>query len=264
MLIAQISDFHIVAPGRRAYGRIDSAKMLRRAIEVLNALHPQPNLVIGSGDLTESGAIEEYAYLQDILKSLRAPFVPTLGNHDRREPFLAVFGEQIQAGSAPFVQYVHLAGDVQVVILDTVTEGSGDPSFCAERAQWLDRILEASIRHSLLVTHHPVFPTRIDWMDPASMKWAESLAGVIENHRSKIIGMTSGHIHRAIHSRAFGVQASSCPSTAHQVALDFESVGPLFSEEAPGFQVHRIDDGQLTTYTASFDRFLTAFDPREA
>ncbi|MEO7468393.1 MAG: hypothetical protein ABIV36_15375, partial [Sphingobium limneticum] len=135
-------------------------------------------------------------------------------------------------------------------------------SFCAERSRWLDKILCASTRHSLIVTHHPVFPTYIDWMDPKSMRWTEFLGSVIDDHRNKIIGLTSGHIHRAIHTRAFGVQASSCPSTAHQVALDFESAGPSFSQEAPGFQIHRIEGGHLTSYTASFDRFLTAFDPR--
>ncbi len=264
MLIAQISDHHIVAPGARAYGRIDSATMLRHAVGVLNQLRPQPALVIGSGDLVEHGTPEEYSYLKEILSDLSAQFLPTMGNHDRRSHFLEAFGPGVQAGSGPFIQYVRAAGDMQVVILDTVTEGSGMPSFCAERARWLDRILGASSRPSFLVTHHPVFPTGIEWMDPSTQDWTLLLSDIVDRHRSRIIGMTSGHIHRAIHTRTFGVPTSSCPSTAHQVALDFESPGPIFSEEAPGFQIHRVENDRLTTYSASLERFLSGFDPREA
>lgn len=263
MLVAQISDHHIVAPGARTYGRIDSAAMLRHAVSVLNQLRPQPALVICSGDLVENGTAEEYAHFKEIISDLKAPFLPTMGNHDRRDEFLTAFGVQTQAGSAPFIQYVRPAGDIQIVILDTITEGAGAPSFCAARARWLDRILGASTRPSFLVTHHPVFPSEIEWMDPATQEWTSFLADVVDDHRSSIIGMTSGHIHRAIHTRTFDVPASSCPSTAHQVALDFESPDPVYSEEAPGFQIHRIDNGRLTTYTASFERFLSRFDPRQ-
>lgn len=264
MLIAQISDHHIVAPGALAYGRIDSAAMLRHAVSVLNELNPQPALVISSGDLVEHGTLDEYAHLQSIISDLRAPFVPSVGNHDRRDDFREAFGAEAWASSSPFIQNVRYVGGVQVIVLDTVTEGSGAPSFCLDRAHWLDRILSASTRPSLLVTHHPVFPTGIEWMEPEDPDWTEFLSKVVDIHRQRIIGIVSGHIHRAIHAQAFGVTASSCPSTAHQVALDFESPGPTFSEEAPGFQIHRIEDGHLTTYTASLERFLSGFDPRES
>jgi hypothetical protein len=84
---------------------------------------------------------------------------------------------------------------------------------------------------------------------------------VIADHRPQIIHLLSGHIHRAINSSAFDLPASSCPSTAHQVALDFVTDDARFSHEAPGFQLHRVQNGRLTTYTASLDRFLDDFDP---
>ncbi|PJG47195.1 hypothetical protein CAF53_02285 [Sphingobium sp. LB126] len=263
MLIAQISDFHVVTAGKLAYNRIDTGNMLRHAVNMINRLRPRPALVIGSGDLVQSGTTAEYGELLSILADLRAPFAPVMGNHDNRENFMMAFGSALQFGSGPFVQYVRMVGQEQVVILDSVTEGSGEPSFCAERVRWLDRILSASTRRSILVTHHPVFPTGISWMEPSDPNWSQLLGSVIADHRPQIIHLLSGHIHRAIHSRAFDLPASSCPSTAHQVALDFESEDALFSREAPGFQLHRVEDGMVTTYTASLDRVLDSFDPRE-
>ena len=45
MLLAQISDLHVMPKGRRAYERVDTAGMLREAIAHLNRLDPQPDVV---------------------------------------------------------------------------------------------------------------------------------------------------------------------------------------------------------------------------
>ena len=50
VLIAQISDLHITPPGALAYGRVDTAAALLRAIDTLNAMSPRPDLVVISGD----------------------------------------------------------------------------------------------------------------------------------------------------------------------------------------------------------------------
>ena len=67
MLIAQISDLHIQKGGKPAYGRVDTVSMLRRAVEALNALDPQPDVVLATGDLVERGSAEEYGILKEIL-----------------------------------------------------------------------------------------------------------------------------------------------------------------------------------------------------
>ena len=54
ILIAQISDLHIKAPGQLAYGKVDTAAALQRCIETLNAFEPRPDLVVISGDLVDT------------------------------------------------------------------------------------------------------------------------------------------------------------------------------------------------------------------
>ena len=91
VLIAQISDLHVTAPGTLAYGRGDTAAALKQTIEVLNRFTPRPDLVVISGDVGDSGLPEEYAHGKTLLAGLQVPHALIPGNHDRRAPFAAVF-----------------------------------------------------------------------------------------------------------------------------------------------------------------------------
>ena len=55
MLIAQISDLHFLPKGVLAFGRVDVASCLERAIDHLNTLRPRPDAVLITGDLTNDG-----------------------------------------------------------------------------------------------------------------------------------------------------------------------------------------------------------------
>jgi len=51
--LVQLSDLHIKAPGLLAYGRVDTAAALKRAVESVNRLSQAPDAVVVTGDLTD-------------------------------------------------------------------------------------------------------------------------------------------------------------------------------------------------------------------
>src|ERR1700754_97193 len=93
-LIAQITDMHIRPAGKKAYQVVDTEAMLRAAVSSILAQPKKPDIVLGTGDLTDCGLVEEYELLRDILKPLPMPVYLIPGNHDRRENLLGVFGSE--------------------------------------------------------------------------------------------------------------------------------------------------------------------------
>jgi Icc protein len=91
ILIAQISDLHIKAPGALAYGRVDTAKALTRCVAALNEFRPRPDLVVISGDLADTPTAEEYDHLKRLLAPLELPWMGIPGNHDSRELMRGIF-----------------------------------------------------------------------------------------------------------------------------------------------------------------------------
>ncbi len=251
MILAQISDFHITRPGTLAYGRVDTHAALAAAVEALNALDPLPDLVIGSGDLTQTGAPEEYAALRAILAALAAPFLPVMGNHDRRGAFAAAFGDlNLNFGPAGFLQAERRVGGLRILTLDTVEEGSDAPRLDTGRLDWLKARLDDPAP-TVLVMHHPPFAVGVPWLLPAHPGWSDALGALI-SAAPQVRRVLCGHVHRAMFGQWRGVSVSTAPATGHQVALSLDPAAPAqLALEAPGFQLHVWDGQGLVTYGAS-------------
>lgn len=133
MLIAQISDLHFKRDGRLTYGLVDTAAALARTVEALNARVPRPDLVIVSGDLTDSGKIEEYRLLRSLLEPLAMPYRLAIGNHDNRRALRAVFEHLPELGEGEFVQYHESLGKLELIVLDTAEPPANGGHLCTER-----------------------------------------------------------------------------------------------------------------------------------
>lgn len=251
MIIAQLSDPHIAAPGALLYGRVDTADFLKRAVAEVNRLDPPPDIVVLTGDLVDKGEPVEYEHLRRLLAPLAMPVFVIPGNHDAREPLRAAFGADGYLPADGFLQYSVENYPVRLVALDTLIPGEGGGLLCAERLAWLDRALAgAPQRPTVLVMHHPPFPTGIERMDKSGLRGADALAAIVARH-PQVERILCGHLHRAIDRRFAGTVAGTAPSTAHQIRLDIRSGASLrFMFEPPGYQLHLWREGGLVTHTA--------------
>jgi Icc protein len=258
MLIAQITDFHITAGGRLAYGRVDTRTALEACVARLKALDPQPDVILATGDLVDRGTAEEYGLLRELLAPLGPPVLVIPGNHDERRALASAFAaEDYLPRERATLDYVVEHWPVRLVALDTIVPEAGHGALSGEQVAWLDaRLAEQPERPTVVIMHHPPFLTGIGHMDDIGLlEGGEALGAVIARH-SQVERILCGHLHRAIQVRWRGTVASTAPSTAHQVTLDLRAGGDAtFILEPPGFQLHLWRDGVgLVSHTAAIGR----------
>jgi len=244
MIIAQITDLHVVAKDRLCYRQIPTNTQLAEAVAQINTLAPRPEVVIASGDLVDHGREDEYQVLREILAPLAMPVFVIPGNHDRREALLKVFSDRtyLPRVGSPFVHYAIEDYPVRLIGLDTSVPEHHHGMMCDERLRWLDETLSAQPdRPTLIFMHHPPFRTGINWMDSSGLHGGRRMEEIVARHRN-VIRVAAGHIHRPIHLAWAGTIASTAPSTCHQVTLDLAGGdGFEFVMEPRAIQLHVLD-----------------------
>lgn len=257
MLIAHITDPHIVPPGRLANGRVDTAAMLRDCVASVQALTVAPDLLVLTGDLVDAGGAEEYAHLKSLLAPLSLPTLVVPGNHDGRETMRAAFDGLPASG---FLQYVHEAGPLRFIGLDTLVPGASGGELCTERLAWLDAALAAAPQQpTVVLMHHPPFLTGIRFMDDMGLTGREAFAAIVARH-PQVQLILCGHLHRPIHTVVGGRRALTGPSPAHQIPLDLRAHGDEgFNFEPPGFLLHRWTGDGFVTHQQPVGRFAGTF-----
>ena len=260
MLICQISDLHIKAPGKLSYRVVDTAGMLARCVEHILALKQRPDLIVATGDLTDFGRPEEYACLRELLAPLGIPLLLVPGNHDHRGNMVAAFPDHAYLRQAPpFIQYAIEDLPLRILALDTVIPGEGGGELCETRLAWLAQQLDkAPVRPTLILMHHPPFKTFIGHMDDCGLAadGAAALKAIVARH-PQVERILCGHLHRPIQVRWAGTLASTAPSPAHQVCLDLSADAPSqFAMEPPAYQLHQWHpDHGLVSHTAFIGDF---------
>ncbi|MDP9970866.1 3',5'-cyclic AMP phosphodiesterase CpdA [Variovorax paradoxus] len=265
--LVQLTDLHIREPGRLAYGRIDTAPYLERAVQSVLRLPQQPDAVVVTGDLSDFGRAAEYEHLARLLAPLAMPVYLMPGNHDERGQLRRSFpGHAYLAagvGSAGFVQYSVRIGALRLLTLDTCVPGASHGELCSERLAWLEEQLDACRGEPVVIAmHHPPFRTLIGHMDEIGLlQGAEALEALVARHRN-VERVICGHLHRAIDVRFGGSIASTSPAPAHQVCLDLSpDAASAWTLEPPGFKIHAWSarDSRLVTHLAASGTFEGPF-----
>ncbi len=244
MLIAQISDTHILAESSDLPEAGPRAEDLRRCVADIGRLDPQPDIVIHTGDTVQTGAGADYANLRKLLSPLKPRIYPTLGNRDEQ----ARFRESFAMARGPFLQYAVEEYPIRLIALDTVEPLQNKGAFCIDRLRWLDETLTAAPdRPTMLFMHHPPFDLAPDYLggyrNPADR---DALAAVISRHR-QVRRILCGHCHWISHTDWAGTEASTTTSVARDVrkGVDEDRFGNM-----PIYQLHQVaGDGTVTTET---------------
>ncbi|NCO85705.1 MAG: phosphodiesterase [Rhodobacterales bacterium] len=191
--IVVLSDLHLLPEGELSLG-LDTSERLRAGVAAINARHGDADFCIIAGDLADLGQPDAYVRLRDILAELTVPVHITIGNHDDRANYLAVFGAD-KAAETGFIDKVIDAKGYRVILLDSaISFGRHDGRLEPEQLDWLaDRLTEADDRPVIVVLHHHANPLRTA-VDGIILENGLDFADVLNTH-SDIRQVIAGHVH---------------------------------------------------------------------
>jgi 3',5'-cyclic AMP phosphodiesterase CpdA len=236
LLIAQISDTHILASASNLPAAQLRADCLRRCIADINQQHP--DVVLFTGDTVQHGQSEEYARLRELLAPLHAPLYMIPGNRDNNEALRTAFNaKSYLPENGDFLHYTVEDYPLRLIALDSTSSGERKGVFCSERQAWLDAVLsEQPNRPTLLFIHHPPFDVDDHYVGGyRRAEEATALTDLVSRH-SQIDGMLCGHVHcPGKHDWARTI-ASLMPS----VAVDLrKGIDEIEAREQPIYMLHR-------------------------
>lgn len=255
MIIAQLTDTHVVADPSLHELYIDNNDRLRLAVEKLNSETPAPTLVLLTGDMTNTGTEDEYAVLAELLGELRLPVLAVPGNHDTRHGIRDLFPHLTWADGDHASCTVDLlddeVGDIRFVGLDSTLPGQPGAQFDDEREAWLIEAIDSAPGRVALALHHPPFVTGIGWMDKSGFVGLAQLEAALRDHPVERI--MSGHIHRSLSTTVAGIPAVTCPATVHHVDLDLAEDAPIsLIVDPPAYALHQITATSWVTHHRFF------------
>ena len=231
-----ISDPHICAPGQTIIG-LDPSARLRAVLTSAIARHPDAEALVLLGDLTHHGSSDEYKELDRILAEVRLPIIPMIGNHDRRDAFLARFPDAPQTASG-HVQAWRDIGGHRIITMDSL-DGPPYPTghhagrLCPARLDFLvDALDTRQGKHAIVCIHHPPFKTGVVGMDRIMLSNGKDVLDLLARHGN--LHLVCGHLHQTISGNSRGVPWTVFKSPCHQGVVELVNPSTSLSTNEAG------------------------------
>lgn len=215
--IIQITDTHLMdAPEQLLYG-LNTCESLRKVLKRALADFPDTDLVLFTGDISQTGHDASYRIFQGIIEDLKLPVLCLPGNHDN--PLL--LNRLIPSSpmeSAVFMQQENFS----IVLLNSCVEQANYGDLDKNTLQQLQQFLQTSRSHfHIFAIHHTPALTNSKWLDELGLKNQHQLLSLIMQSNTPSL-ILSGHIHQALDLSMNQLRVLATPSTCHQFLAQSE------------------------------------------
>ena len=248
--IIQISDPHIVAKGKLAYGQVDTCLALTQCVTQINKILPEigpVDMIIVTGDLTDFGTSDEYSLFRELIEELNIPYRAIPGNHDVKSVMQKCFADADWMPKTGPINWQIDFEDLKVIGLDTSIIGKAHGNLETDSLNFLRSSLNSAKGKPVIVaSHHPPIITGIEKMDIQNLRDSDELKEILSTYQGEL-KLICGHIHRNIVTQFGNVICQIAPGVSHAFTIDLRKGSPNCLTKEPGsFLLHEIRDGILT------------------
>lgn len=211
--LLQLTDPHLFAEADGQLLGVNTHASFQAVLAEVQAQGSLYDVILATGDLVQDHNPAAYHRFARLVEPLQKPIFWVVGNHDIQPQM----GELLSA--YPQIQpHKHLlAGDHwQLILLDShVPNVPGGMLSQVELDFLTDKLRANPNRHSLIVLHHNILPTKSAWLDQHSLSNAAALAEAIRPFEH-VKAILHGHIHQEVDSLWQGCRVLATPSTCIQ------------------------------------------------
>ena len=212
-LFLQISDTHI---GFNKEANPDVNGTLNQAIDLVNAMHDQPPLIIHTGDITHLSRPAEFDLAQQLFARLRTSEMHTVpGEHDTTDPAVSEYFKRFGRISGNKGYYSFDQGGVHFIGLINVLEFKPGGLGALGEAQlaWVKEDLRGRGASTPLVVfaHMPLWTIYEPW------GWGTGDSGALMSELKRFGSVTvlNGHIHQIVQKVEGNITFHTARSTAY-------------------------------------------------
>ncbi len=205
----QLNDTHVDADtGKDGYEKANEKARWLIEAAASGEHFPRPDFVVGIGDLINGERLDALApdlrLLRDMLKPLRVPFYPAVGNHEVIQQEGSPKHEQAyrEAFGNDRVNYTFTHGGILFIALNNAGACCVGPAVVKARNDWLRRTLEGARGvPKIILCHVPLIPLREEGVLARSFGFRSYIdhdggtLKIVEEHADTVIAVLSGHLH---------------------------------------------------------------------
>jgi 3',5'-cyclic AMP phosphodiesterase CpdA len=235
--LIQLSDLHLVSPGKLTSKVLDTNAILEETInEILSKkdYFGQIDGLVVTGDISDDGSMESYLSAYEKLSKLNVPILVIPGNHDLRDPMRKVFHENVQfsKNSSQF-DWVFKFDETLIIGLDTLVEGENFGFLEEKSLDFLSHQLSNNSGSDLvLLIHHPPIKTGIYFMDQIGLTNSSDLSECLKA-TNRPIKILCGHVHGVYHGLLGIHPVVSAPSICSAFEFNRQEFAPVGFNKGP-------------------------------
>ncbi|MEM8560931.1 MAG: 3',5'-cyclic-AMP phosphodiesterase [Pseudomonadota bacterium] len=240
--VIQITDTHLCATHGGTLLGMDTDHSLQAVVDLVRHERSEIDLVLGTGDLSDQGAIEAYHRAHGYFSQLGEHYYWLPGNHDESTNMLAI--EDTEARMCGEIRIANW----QIIMLDSQLQGEVRGELGSTELARLQRVLESGAEQGLFALvclhHHPI-EIGCDWLDEQVVSDADAFFDILQQYPA-VKAVLWGHVHQEVDRIRGGIRLLASPSTCVQFAPN--STRFKADSLAPGYRWLDLGaDGDLQT-----------------
>lgn len=254
-LILQITDMHLFADTDQRLLGVNTSDSFDAVVDLAFRQHPEPELILLTGDLSQDETTEAYERIADRLTRFSCPKYWIPGNHDDVDYIEQVFSQRHIQNQKHII-----LNNWQLILLDTKKMDAVEGYLVQEQLDFMETVLGTYPElPALIFLHHHPLPVGSLWLDRLMLTNAEAFWKHLEPYHH-VKAVICGHVHQEHESTNGTVQFYATPSTCFQFKRYSKPFG--VEELMPGYRTLTLhDDGSFDTEVHRLQHFDLNLDP---